>query len=126
MGGYVFDGSKVVVELKGIDKKNYFVTYDNEGKQLYEPIECDEFKVWSSCNRILITRDGKYYVYDYDGKLIFDEEKIPYQYPEFHQYSDDVMLIKYTGNNFQYLDKDGNTLFEKLNYQNVEYNIVKS
>lgn len=126
LGGYAFDESKVVVGLKGIDKNNYFVTYDNEGKQLYEPIECDEFKVWSSCGRILITRDGKYYVYDYDGNLIFDEEKVPYQNPDFHQYSDDVMLINYSGSNFQYIDKDGKTLFEKLSYNNVEYNIVKS
>ncbi len=125
-GGYAFDESKIVVGLKGIDKKNYFVTYDNEGKQLYEPIECDEYKVWSSCDRILIARDGKYYVYDYNGNLIFDKDKVPYQSPDFHQYSDDIMLINYSGNNFQYLDKDGKTMFEKISYNNVEYNIVKS
>lgn len=123
---YMFDGDKICIELKGIDKNHYFTTYTSTGKQLYDPIQCDENKMWSLCDRILITRDGKYYVYDYNGNLIFDEEKVPYQNPDFHQYSDDVMLINYSGNNFQYIDKDGKILFEKLSYNNVEYNIVKS
>lgn len=123
---YMFDGDKICIELKGIDKNHYFTTYTSTGKQLYDPIQCDENKMWSLCDRILITRGGKYYVYDYNGNLIFDEEKVPYQNPDFHQYSDDVMLVKYSSFNFQYLDKNGNTLFEKLKFDNVEYNIVKS
>ena len=123
----MFDGDKVVVGLKGVDQEYYFTTYSQDGKQLYEPIPCDDYnKIWSACDRILIERGGKYFVYDYNGNLIFDEEKIPFQYVDCHPYSDDVMLIKNSNFNYQYLDNNGKALFEKLKIDNTEYNIVKS
>ena len=119
---YSFDGDKIVVLLRGADNKYYFTTFTADGKQLYEPINCKESKVLASEDRIIVEKDNSYSIYDYNGTQIFEYQKSTGNKME-NAFSDNTVRVQ-SGQILSYLNNTGNTLFDKLTYQNQDYSIV--
>lgn len=123
----VFIDDKIVVKLNGVDGKTYFTTFTFDGKQLYDPIMYDTFIDQPSCDRIIVTKDEKYFVYDYNGKLIFTlDESLYKNISDISSYSNDIALIRYSGNNSIYLTKEGEKLFDKLSKDGASFEIVEN
>lgn len=120
-----FSDGYLVLMLKG-DEKSYFTVVDKSGNTQFEPIEYLE--VYNiSYDRIISHKDDGYKVFTVKG----EEIKIPDDYI-IHQnyYVDNLVAVhKETDgnwNNYNYIDLDGNLLFEdnKIYYpsQNISEN----
>lgn len=105
---FVFKDGIIAVPLRGSDGESYWALCDKEWNVLIEPTTG---YMYNGGDRIV--QNGK--VYDTAGKFIFEIGGMEYAY------SDDIFFT-YTGDyeTFCYMDKDGNVLFEKINFDDAK------
>ena len=104
---------RVIVHLMGADENGYVGVFDTKMNLLFGPIE-GYAKAYAD-ERMILNED---LVYDTDGNVVFSLNEKGLE-PEGSYSCGALLVFDRQNKKYEYLDTDGNLLFEKVNFDDV-------
>lgn len=113
---YMIHDGRIVLHLRGEDGKIYAGVFDKELKLMFQPI-LGSFSTYAD-GLLLVESNGLISMYDIDGNVVYSlTEK---GYTTSREYSDNAILVDNADGQMLYLDKNGNPLFNQVDFKNVK------
>lgn len=111
----VFHNNKIALPMLGSDGKRYIGIFDSEWNIVCEPIQANSCLGYTE-DRFILSTDDDTVIYDENGSEVFSlAEK---GFFSIESYSDGVARISDDGIAPTFLDKNGEVIFDEINFEN--------